>query len=172
MKEKKNGGLTKAFATLVVDKRNLIIVLYVFALIFSVIAMGWVEVESDVTKYLEESTETRQGIDAMNANFVMNSTARVMVCNVTFERAEEIAAFLSSLDGVQQVTFDKTEKHYKDAAALFDVAFLEGNHAESSLTAIARIEEELADYDLYIDTQIGYDDNAMLREEMSIPAGS
>ena len=170
MKEKKNGGLTKAFATLVVDKRNLIIVLYVFALIFSVIAMGWVEVESDVTKYLEENTETRQGIDAMNANFVMNSTARVMVCNVTFERAEEIAAFLSSLDGVQQVTFDKTEKHYKDAAALFDVAFLEGNHAESSLTAIARIEEELADYDLYIDTQIGYDDNAMLREEMSVIA--
>ena len=170
MNGRKNGGLTERFATLVVDKRNLILVLYVFALIFSVIAMGWVEVESDVTKYLDENTETRRGIDAMNANFVMNSTARVMVCNVTYETAEEIADFLSTLDGVQQVTFDKTEKHYKDAAALFDLAFLEGNHAESSLAAIACIEKELADYDLYIDTQIGYDDNAMLREEMSVIA--
>ncbi len=170
MNGKKSGGLTERFATLVVDKRNIIIVLYVFALIFSVIAMGWVEVENDVTKYLDEGTETRLGIDAMNANFVMNSTARVMVCNVTYETAEEIAAFLASLDGVQQVTFDKTEKHYKDAAALFDLAFLEGDHAESSLSAIARMEEELAAYDLYIDTTIGYDDNAMLREEMSVIA--
>ena len=170
MNGKKNSGLTKRFATLVVDKRNLIMVLYVFALIFSVIAMGWVEVENDVTKYLDENTETRQGIDAMNANFVMNSTARVMVCNVTFETAEDIAAYLATIDGVQQVTFDKTEKHYKDAAALFDLAFLEGDHSESSLAAIARIEEDLADYDLYIDTTIGYDDNAMLREEMSVIA--
>ena len=170
MNGKRNGGLTERFATLVVDKRNLIFVLYAFVLIFSVIAMGWVEVENDVTKYLDENTETRQGIDAMNANFVMNSTARVMVCNVTYETAEDIAAYLATIDGVQQVTFDKTEKHYKDATALFDLAFLEGNFGETSLAAIERIENDLADYDLYIDTMIGYDDNAMLREEMSVIA--
>ena len=103
MNGKKNGGLTEWFATLVVDKRNIIIVLYVFALIFSVIAMGWVEVENDVTQYLDEGTETRLGIDAMNANFVMNSTARVMVCNVTYETAEEIADFLATVEGVQHI---------------------------------------------------------------------
>ena len=90
---KKSGGFFEKFATLVVDKRNLIIVLYVFALIFSVIAMGWVEVESDVTKYLDEDTETRQGIDAMNANFVTTGTARIMVSNITYDTALEIAAY-------------------------------------------------------------------------------
>ena len=169
MTEKKR-GLGERFATLIVDKRNLIIVLYVFALIFSLIAMGWVEVENDVTKYLAEDTETRQGIDAMNANFVMNSTARVMVSNVTYETAEEIAAFLATVEGVQLVTFDNTEAHYKDASALYDLAFLEGDHAASSLQAIDAIHAELDRYDVYIDTLIGYDDNAMLREEMKVIA--
>ena len=170
MNRNHNSGWTERFATLIVDKRNIIMVLYVFALIFSVIAMGWVQVETDVTKYLAEDTETRQGIDAMNANFVMNSTARIMVSNVTYETALEISEFLATIDGVQQVTFDKTEAHYKDATALFDLAFLEGNFGETSLAGIALIEETLADYDLYIDTMIGYDDNAMLAEEMSVIA--
>ena len=170
MNEKRSGRLTERFAAWIVDKRNLILVLYVFALIFSLIAMGWVEVENDVTKYLAEDTETRQGIDAMNADFVMNSTARVMVCNVSYDTALEIADFLATVDGVQMVTFDDTEDHYKDACALYDLAFLEGDHSESSLNGIAQINEGLKDYDLYVDTLIGYDDNAMLREEMSVIA--
>ncbi|MBQ3010972.1 MAG: RND transporter, partial [Oscillospiraceae bacterium] len=121
--KKNSGGFFGKFATLVVDKRNLIIVLYVFALIFSVIAMGWVEVESDVTKYLDEDTETRQGIDAMNENFVTTATARIMVSNITYDTALEIADILASIDGVDMVTFDGTTSHYKDAAALYDVTF-------------------------------------------------
>ena len=39
MNGKRSGKLTERFASWVVDKRNLIIVLYVFALIFSFIAM-------------------------------------------------------------------------------------------------------------------------------------
>ena len=87
MAAKRSGGFFEKFATLIVDKRNLIIILYVFALIFSLIAMGWVNVENDVTKYLDENTETRQGIDAMSANFTTVATARIMVSNVTLDTA-------------------------------------------------------------------------------------
>ena len=36
-------------AAFIVDKRNLFFLLYIFALIFSVIASGWVKVEDDIT---------------------------------------------------------------------------------------------------------------------------
>jgi len=164
---KKSGGFFEKFATLVVDKRNLIIVLYVFALIFSFFSMGWVEVESDVTKYLDEDTETRQGIDAMNANFVTTATARIMVSNITYDTALEIADMIAAIDGVDMVTFDNTTSHYKDAAALYDVTFKGDNFDPGAIAAVDMIHSELSEYDLFADTLIGYDDNAMLREEMA-----
>ena len=164
---KKSGGFFEKFATLVVDKRNLIIVLYIFALIFSFFSMGWVEVESDVTKYLDEDTETRQGIDAMNANFVTTATARIMVSNITYDTALEIADIIAAIDGVDMVTFDNTTSHYKDAAALYDVTFKGDNFDSGAIAAVDMIHSELSEYDLFVDTLIGYDDNAMLREEMA-----
>ena len=61
-------------AAFIVDKRNLIFLLYVFALIFSIVAMSWVNVENDITTYLGEDTETRQGLTVMNDNFTTFGT--------------------------------------------------------------------------------------------------
>ena len=43
--EKPKGGGMEKLAAFIVDKRNLFFLLYIFALIFSVIATGWVKVE-------------------------------------------------------------------------------------------------------------------------------
>ena len=94
MSEKKSGSFFVKLATFIVDKRNLFFLLYVFALVFCLFSMNWVEVENDVTTYLPEDTETRQGIDAMNANFTTFGSARVMVNNITYETAEQIRDML------------------------------------------------------------------------------
>ena len=86
--QKPKGSGMEKIATFIVDKRNLFFLLYAFALIFSIVATGWVKVENDITTYLPEDTETRQGLTVMNDNFVTYGTARVMVSNVTYETAE------------------------------------------------------------------------------------
>ena len=168
MSEKKHGSAVEKMAAFIVDKRNMFFLLYVFAILFCLFSISWVEVENDVTKYLPEEVETRQGIEAMNANFATFGTARIMVSNISYETAEEIYEFLSGIDGIMMVTFDDTAEHYKDAAALYDVNFEGGNFDESSLQAIETIREGLDGYDLYIDTLVGYDENSMLREEMLV----
>ena len=85
--QKPKGSGMEKIATFIVDKRNLFFLLYAFALIFSIVATGWVKVENDITTYLPEDTETRQGLTVMNDNFVTYGTARVMVSNVTYETA-------------------------------------------------------------------------------------
>ena len=77
--EKPKGNAMEKLATLIVDKRNLIFLLYIFALIFCVIATGWVNVENDITTYLPESTETRQGLELMNREFITYGTADFMI---------------------------------------------------------------------------------------------
>ena len=52
-------------ATFIVDKRNLFFLITVLALIFSAFARNWVEVESDLTTYLPNSSETKQALEIM-----------------------------------------------------------------------------------------------------------
>ena len=166
MNEKKSGSFLEKTAEFIIAKRNLFFLLYIFAAIFCIFSMGWVNVENDVTTYLPEDTETRQGIVAMNENFASIATAQVMVSNVTYETAEQIYDTITAIDGVAAVTFDDTPDHYTKASALFDVNFDGGNFDRVSLDALEQIKEELSGYDLSVYTLVGYDENALLREEM------
>ena len=166
--EKPKGGGMEKLASFIVDKRNLFFLLYIFALIFSAIATGWVKVEDDITTYLPDTTETRQGLTVMNDNFVTYGTARVMVSNVTYETAENICSDLESIDGVTSVDFDDTTDHYKSASALFSVTFDGTTTDDISVHALHTIRDMLAGYDTYIDTEVGVDTSADLQSEMSV----
>ena len=167
MNEKKSRGFIERLAAFIVDKRNLIFLLYIFAFIFCLFSMNWVQVENDVTTYLPEDTETRQGLVAMNENFVSFATAQVMVSNITYEKAQEFCDIITAIDGVAMVTFDSGAEHYTDASALYDITLTGGNFDEISLQAIAQIEEKLSPYDVAVYTAVGQDMNAMLRDEMA-----
>lgn len=166
--QKPKGSGMEKIATFIVDKRNLFFLLYAFALIFSIVATGWVKVENDITTYLPEDTETRQGLTLMNDNFVTYGTARVMVSNVTYETAENICSDLESIDGVTSVDFDDTTDHYKSASALFSVTFDGTTTDDISVHALHTIRDMLAGYDTYIDTEVGVDTSADLQSEMSV----
>lgn len=166
--QKPKGSGMEKIATFIVDKRNLFFLLYAFALIFSIVATGWVKVENDITTYLPEDTETRQGLTVMNDNFVTYGTARVMVSNVTYETAENICSDLESVDGVTSVDFDDTMDHYKSASALFSVTFDGTTTDDISVHALHTIRDMLAGYDTYIDTEVGVDTSADLQSEMSV----
>ena len=167
MDKQKKGGFLDSLATFIVEKRNLFFLLYLFVFGFCLLSMGWVQVENDVTVYLPEDTETRQGIVAMNQNFKTFGTAQIMVSNITLDRAQEIADTIAKIDGVSMVTFDSSEDHYKDASALYDVSFAGGNFDESSLSAMEQIRALLSEYDRHIYSMVGFDENALLDEEMT-----
>ena len=157
--EKPKGGGMEKLASFIVDKRNLFFLLYIFALIFSAIATGWVKVEDDITTYLPDTTETRQGLTLMEEEFTTFGTARVMVSHVTYEIAEELAEQMEQIEGVTSATFgsstvgadtggdgepetpeDITE-YFKGADALISVTFDGEEEDETSLAALAAIRE-------------------------------
>lgn len=164
-KKPKENGMEK-LAAFIVDKRNLIFLLYVFALIFSIVAMDWVNVENDITTYLGEDTETRQGLTVMNDNFTTFGTARIMISNITYAKAEALVDQIEAVDGVDSVEFDGTTDHYKDASALYTVTFDGEEMDDISIHALHQIEDMLSNYDLYVDTSVGVDSSADLAAEM------
>ena len=185
----KDTGTTSFFeklATFIVDKRNLIFFLYACALIFCLFSRSWVRVCNDITEYLPDTTETRQGLTLMEEEFTTFATARVMVSHVTYEMAEDLAEQMEQIEGVSSAIFGSSDvgadteedsepetpediaEYFKGADALISVTFDGEEEDEVSLAALSAIRELLEPYDYYIDSTVGNSQAASLANEMGI----
>ena len=99
MEAKNKQTFWEKMATFIVDKRNIFFLFFLVACLFSVVSSGWVRTNDDITAYLPDDTETRQGLDIMNSEFTTYATARVMVSNISLEQAERIQEELEKEGG-------------------------------------------------------------------------
>ena len=153
---------------IIVDKRNLFFLLFIFACVFSIVASSWVKVEDDITMYLPKSTETRTGLDIMNREFITYGTAEVMVSNIGYKRAEQMAKDIESIDGVSSVEFENNDEHFKGTSAMFTVTFDGTSDDEVSIKALNKIRDMLSDYDIYVSSEVGDSATDALNQEMSV----
>lgn len=167
-KEKKENGAMIKVATFIVDKRNLFFLLFVLAIIFSIIAMNWVKVENQLSAYLPETTETRQGLDLMDQEFVTYGSAKVMVSNITYDDAQVIADEIETRPDVSMLNFDNTAEHYNNFSALYDITFAYPETDDRCLDGLDEIKERLADYDLYVSTSMGDAAAEQIDKEMNV----
>lgn len=167
-KEQKGNSFMIKLATMIVDKRKGFYLIFILLIIFSLISMNKVKVNNDLTTYLSEDTETRQGMDRMNEQFVTYGTARIMVCNVTYEEAEALAAQIEEMEGVSMLDFDDSPEHYHDMEALFAITFDGEAEQESTRGYFEAVLEALAECDVYYTSDIGQEerDAADLNKDM------
>ncbi len=174
--QKKGGGGSNAMmvvAAFIVDKRMLFFLLYIIAIIFSFFSSKWVHVENDITTYLDESTETKRGLDLMKKEFVTYGTADIMVANITFDAAKDLKKEIEKQDGVSQVGFTTRSekqkdfiKHYNDGGALYSVTFEYADDDERALRSLNELKDYLSDYDLYVSTTLGDQKAEIIASEM------
>ena len=163
-----NTGFMVRLATHIVDKRNLIFLLVGIAMVFSIAAAGWVNVENDLTAYLPDGSATKEGLDVMDRQFITYGSARIMVANVSYEEAQALADELKTMDGVQSVDFDNTTEHYNRASALYSVTFDYPEEDDECLTALGQIKERLRPLDTYVSTTLGDTSAELIQKEVSM----
>ncbi len=167
-KGNEDGGFMVKAATFIVDRRNLFFLLFGIALIFSVVSMNWVKVENAMSAYLPDSTETRQGLDRMEEQFITYGTAKVMVTNIPYREAEKISKRIEALDTVIMLDFDSTESHYNNFSALYDITFGYEETDDRALEALNEVELMLEGYDLYVSTSMGDASAEQIASEMQV----
>ena len=165
-------------ATFIVNKRKAFIALFALACVYSVISIPKVRVIDDLTEYLAEDTETRQGLDIMNEEFTTFGTAKVLISNITYQKALKLAGELEEIPGISAVSFydeednryenDDRADYYKDASALYTITFEEEEDTEASQAAMIQIRETLDGYSSYIYTTVDKDDAAALKADMRV----
>ena len=162
-------------ATFIVDKRNIFFLFFIAAGAFCLVSSGWVMTNDDITAYLPADTETRQGLTIMEDEFVTYATARVMVCNISLDRALEIQKQLERVPGVTSVDFydpsstsSKLSDFYRDASALFNITFDGEVSDQISIDAKDAVQDELEGFDYYINTPVGTGAVDRLGKEIAI----
>ena len=130
-------------------------------MILSVIAAPFVEVNYDLTEYLPDTVQSKQGLDLMEEKFGYPGTARVMIEDVTLYQAKLYKDKLEAVDGVDQILWldmgtdvyssssfiDSSDiaDYYKDGSAVMDVTFVEGDTSKKTSEAIDAMMEILGD---------------------------
>ncbi len=165
-------------AAFIVNKRKAFIALFALACIYSVISIPKVGVINDLTEYLPESTETRQGLDIMEREFTTFGSAKILVSNITYEKALGLGRELEEIKGISAVSFydedddlydsDDRGDYYRDASALYTLTFDEEEDTQLSQSAMVQVRQVLEGYSSYVYTTVDKDDAASLKADMQV----
>lgn len=145
----------------IIEKNRLIEKLFLTAVLLSALAAPFVEVNYDLTEYLPDTVQSKQGLDLMEETFGYPGTARIMIDGVTLYQAKRYKDELEQVDGVDQILWldtatdvyaadsfidgDDIADYYKDGSAVMDVTFVEGDASRRTSKAIDDMKEILGD---------------------------
>ena len=138
----------RSFYKHIVDRRNLIIAVYLILFIFCAVCKPLVAVNYDMNDYLPPESASTVALDLMEQEYDGGiPNARVMVQDVSVAEALDYKQRLLAVDGVSDVTWlddaasvtvpletleaDTVETYYKDGNALFSVTIDEDKRIEA-----------------------------------------
>ena len=163
---KKSRTPAEVLARFIIEKRALIESIFAAGCIFSLIAMCFVNVNYDLTKYVPSYTQSSQGLDKMKEEFGYPGTARLMIKDVSLYEAKKYKDQLVAVDGVDQilwcdtkvnvyagedfVNLDDIKDYYKDGCAVMDITFEEESDSPRTERAIDEMKAITGDKGCYV----------------------
>ncbi len=152
-------------AAFVVDRRRWFLALFGALIVFSAFSAGWISVEDDITYYLPDDAEAKQGLFLMEEEFTTYGSARIMVRDIGPEDAEELSAELADVEDVVLVRYDAAGS-YRDGCALYDVTFADTEDSERSEAALERVKEVLSGRETAVYSQVGFSLSKLVADQM------
>ena len=143
----------------IVKHRRKIGVLFLVLIILSLIGMTEVKINYDLSQYIPEDMPSKKALEVTKEEFGMQSTARIMLNNITLPEAKEYKEKIEKIDGIYKVMWindeidvnqpesfidrEELEKYYKDGSALFDIMFDEDDYSDKTYDAVGEIQKIL-----------------------------
>lgn len=155
-------------AKFIVEKRALFFVLFAALIIYAIVGIPKVGIEYSITAYLPKDTDTAKALEIMDEEFVTYGMTKIMISNITYERAESLYEEIKEYDGVKSFNFENSSDYYKDSCALFNITFDGNDEDERSKAAFERIKKRLDGYDYCVPSPLVESFADILAKEMVI----
>ena len=133
----------------IINKRYLILCLFIILTIISGILSTKVKVNHDISKYLPDTSETRIGMNIMEEEFAETSTLNLMFENLAEEEKLDIKEELESIQGVDKVDYDNTEKYNNDNYTLYVITVNNKSDSAIATDVYNQITEKYEGYTIY-----------------------
>ena len=159
-------GFTIRLARFIIEKRAWIESVFIVGCIFCAVAMLFVNVNYDLTKYVPSTAQSSIGLDVMKKEFGYPGTARVMLEDVSLYEAKQYKDKIQAIDGVDQVLWcdttvdiyagedfinmDDIKDYYKDGCAVMDITFDEESDSARTEAAIDEMKAITGDKGRYV----------------------
>lgn len=106
----------KRITDFIVQQRNIILVIFIVLAGLSAFVMGRVEINRDMTAYLPETSELKNGLDVMGAEFEeeTESSLTVMLTDLDEVAKQENLEYLQGLEHVVEVAYDDSAEYNRD----------------------------------------------------------
>lgn len=142
----------KKFTDFIINKRHIILVLFIILSIISVILSKKVNINYDIAEYLPSTSETRIGMDIMEKEFkeIKSSSLDVMFEDLQEDKKTEIYNEITQIEGVDSVDYDNTEDYNKDNYTLYVINVDDTEDSELASNVYKEIKEHYnKDYTIY-----------------------
>lgn len=154
----------RKFTDFIVNKRHMILILFIILSIISVILSKKVNINYEISKYLPSTSETRIGMDIMEEDFkeIKSSSLDVMFENLQEDRKTEIYHELAQINGVSSVDYDNTENYNKDNHTLYVIHVDDTDDSELASNVYKEITKNYKDDTIYTGGEIAERNNPVL----------
>lgn len=127
------------------SKKYIVIALFLIAAVLSVMLMGKVAINYNISDYLDDRTETKISLGIIEDEFGPTADIQVMVENIDANTAKDVRDTLESIRNVLAVNFDEyDEGYYKDGNALF-VVIVDGDEYSTVANIVVKDIKEALD---------------------------
>lgn len=153
--EEKKGSFS--LPVFIIERSRAIEIVFVIAVLLSMLAAPFVNINYDLTRYLPDTVQSKAGLDLMEEKFGYPGTGRVMIEDVTLYEAKQYKDKLEKVDGVDQImwldtgtdvfssdafiNFNSIDDYYKDGSAVMDIVFEKGGTSRKTSRAIDAMQE-------------------------------
>lgn len=154
----------KKITDFIVNKRYFILITFIILSGFSLYLGTKVNINHDIAEYLPDTSETRIGMDIMEANFdeIKSSSLNVMFKDLSSDDKKEIKEKLETINGVDSVDYEDTDEYNHDEFTLFMVNVADVSDSNVAKDVYEDVNETFKDYEVYFSGSIEKDNKPVL----------
>ena len=134
----------KKAASFLVEKRKILLCLFLVLAAVSLPLMRQVRINYDLTQYLSAESRMKQGMQLMEQEFGPSDSSqlRVMIPDLSDPEKEEIFRDLSMLASGAQVTWEPGDRYNRDGYTLFEISAEYDSHSEDAASLFKAVHDQ------------------------------
>jgi len=114
----------------IVDMRYLFLVVFLILTGIGIANINNVNINYDITSYLPNGTETKVGLEKIQASFGDVNEIQLMIANIGSDEAGNLKEEFAKIEHVAEVNFENSDNYYKEENALFVIELDQVNNEE------------------------------------------